>query len=87
MIVKRFGCTAIHNKALYKCIIHSFIIRLSIFQHSLAEKLRLAVCGSFTLTFGKIWVGSGSTSRRDTLPTTAWAPVPTSGMPRTNTLR
>ncbi len=26
MIVKRFGCTAIHNKALYKCIIHSFII-------------------------------------------------------------
>ncbi len=25
MIVKRFGCTAIHNKALYKCLIHSFI--------------------------------------------------------------
>ncbi len=25
MIVKRFGCMAIHNKALYKCIIHSFI--------------------------------------------------------------
>ncbi len=25
MIVKRFGCTAIHNKALYKCVIHSFI--------------------------------------------------------------
>ncbi len=25
MIVKRFGCIAIHNKALYKCIIHSFI--------------------------------------------------------------
>ncbi len=25
MIVKSFGCTAIHNKALYKCIIHSFI--------------------------------------------------------------
>ncbi len=25
MIVKRFGCTAIHNKALYKCIIHSFV--------------------------------------------------------------
>ncbi len=24
MIVKRFGCTAIHNKALYKCFIHSF---------------------------------------------------------------
>ncbi len=23
MIVKRFGCTTIHNKALYKCIIHS----------------------------------------------------------------
>ncbi len=26
MIVKRFGCTAIYNKALYKCIVHSFII-------------------------------------------------------------
>ncbi len=26
MIVKRFPCTAIHNKALYKCIIHSFIL-------------------------------------------------------------
>ncbi len=25
MIVKRFGCTTIHNKALYKCLIHSFI--------------------------------------------------------------
>ncbi len=25
MIVKCFGCTTIHNKALFKCIIHSFI--------------------------------------------------------------
>ncbi len=25
MFVKRFGCTTIQNKALYKCIIHSFI--------------------------------------------------------------
>ncbi len=25
IIVKRFGCTAIHNVALYKCIIHSYI--------------------------------------------------------------
>ncbi len=24
MVLKRFGCTTIHNKALYKCIIHSF---------------------------------------------------------------
>ncbi len=24
MLVKRCGCTAIHNKALYKCFIHSF---------------------------------------------------------------
>ncbi len=30
MIVKRFGCMAIHNKALYKCIIHSFIHSRSI---------------------------------------------------------
>ncbi len=25
MIAKRFGCTTIHNKALYKCFIHSFM--------------------------------------------------------------
>jgi len=25
MIVKCFGCTAVHMKALYKCLIHSFI--------------------------------------------------------------
>lgn len=25
MIVKHFGCTAIHNKALYKCLVHSLI--------------------------------------------------------------
>ncbi len=31
MIVKHFGCTAIHNKALYKCIIHSFTISLEKF--------------------------------------------------------
>ncbi len=28
MIVTRFGCTAIHNKALYKCIIHSFKVQI-----------------------------------------------------------
>ncbi len=28
MIVKRFGCTAINNKALYECIIHSLIITI-----------------------------------------------------------
>ncbi len=32
MNVKRFGCTAIHNKALYKCIIHSFIQCNTIFM-------------------------------------------------------
>ncbi len=26
MIVKCFGCTTIHNKALYKCIIHSYFL-------------------------------------------------------------
>ncbi len=29
MIVKCFGCTTIHNKALYKCTIHSFKIHLT----------------------------------------------------------
>ncbi len=31
MIVKCFGCTAIHNKKLHKCIIHSFINCLFLF--------------------------------------------------------
>ncbi len=34
MIVKHFGCTAIHNKALYKCIIHSFIFRMQRYDSS-----------------------------------------------------
>ncbi len=29
MIVKRFRCTVIHNKALYKCIIHSRVLKWS----------------------------------------------------------
>ncbi len=33
MIVKRFGCTAVHNKALYKCFIHSML-------HSFIKKAR-----------------------------------------------
>ncbi len=37
MIVKRFGCTTIHNKELYKCLIHSFI-------HSYCPENRSAVC-------------------------------------------
>ncbi len=31
MIVKRFGCTTIHNKVLYECILHSFIYGLNFF--------------------------------------------------------
>ncbi len=30
VIVESFGCTAIHNKVLYKCIIHSFYFSLII---------------------------------------------------------
>ncbi len=40
MIVKRFGCTAIHNKALYKCIIHSFI-QYNLAVSTLGERLTL----------------------------------------------
>ncbi len=37
MIVKRFGCTTIHNKALYKCIIHSFIHSFKCIIHSFIQ--------------------------------------------------
>jgi len=48
MIVKRFGCTTIHNKALYKCIIHSFI-------HS--EKVYMCgKCIVCTVDIGNFWV-------------------------------
>ncbi len=41
MIVKHFGCTAIHNKALYKCIIHSFIHYLEIVHSPSADDVAL----------------------------------------------
>ncbi len=31
MIIKRFGCAAIHNKALYKCIIHSVVHEVNVY--------------------------------------------------------
>ncbi len=37
MIVKCFGCTTIHNKALYKCIIHSFSFSLSWFSEQFTQ--------------------------------------------------
>ncbi len=47
MIVKRFGCTTIHNKALYKCLIHSFIpeqerfVKTITFLHKRVSKLQV----------------------------------------------
>ncbi len=41
MIVKRFGCTAIHNKALYKCIIHSFINALNFMRAAIGSHCKL----------------------------------------------
>ncbi len=38
MIVKHFGCTTIHNKALYKCIIHSFINSTEATVHMASSK-------------------------------------------------
>ncbi len=38
MIVKRFGCTTIHNKALYKCFIHSFIQNITVLLEVLGSK-------------------------------------------------
>ncbi len=34
-IVKCFGCTTIHNKALYKCIIHSYVYSLNTLTYSI----------------------------------------------------
>lgn len=53
----------------------------------LLEKQRPAACGHSSLISGRILAGSGSTSLKDTLPTTAWAPAHTSGMLKTNTHR
>ncbi len=54
MIVKRFGCTAIHNKALYKCIIHSFIHTYTRYKNSSSQDLKgivhpkMKILSSFT---------------------------------------
>ncbi len=47
MTVKCFGCTAIHNKALYKCIIHhSFIyIYIYIYIYMYTHTHSLFYCG------------------------------------------
>uniref|UniRef100_A0A9L0SUJ0 Transforming growth factor beta 1 n=1 Tax=Equus caballus TaxID=9796 RepID=A0A9L0SUJ0_HORSE len=44
-----------------------------------APQRRTAAYGSCTLTFARIWAGSGSTSPRATTPTSAWGPAPTFG--------
>lgn len=44
-----------------------------------APQRRTAVYGSCTLTLGRTWVGSGSTSPRATMPTSVWGPAPTFG--------
>uniref|UniRef100_A0A9R8MXL0 Transforming growth factor beta 1 n=1 Tax=Equus caballus TaxID=9796 RepID=A0A9R8MXL0_HORSE len=46
---------------------------------SAAPQRRTAAYGSCTLTFARIWAGSGSTSPRATTPTSAWGPAPTFG--------
>ncbi len=42
IIVKRFGCIAMHNKALYKCFIHSFIQYVD-HVHSVSPHIQLSV--------------------------------------------
>lgn len=64
---------------------HSFKKPFSVFLGIVRQTP--AVWGAYTLTLGKIWAGSGSTSQQATTPITAWAPAPTSGMPKTNILR
>ncbi len=58
MTVKHFGCTTIHNKALYKCIIHSFIhdechyaVRQTLLVSKPRECLKLFTCELGVLGF------------------------------------
>ncbi len=43
MIEKCFGCTTINNKALYKCIIHSFIVYRKSEYKGCNESLQISV--------------------------------------------
>ncbi len=47
MIIKRFGCTAIHNKALYKCIIHSLIQTKKSWCHLWCHAVIWALCAEY----------------------------------------
>ncbi len=51
MIVKRFGCTAIHNKALYKCLIHSFLCIFSQIEFCICKSL--CICLKVKFFFAK----------------------------------
>ncbi len=61
MIVKRFGCTTIHNKALYKSIIHSFIQTKA--PTKPAHDLEVNRC-FMRLKFTRGWISSGLSSTR-----------------------
>ncbi len=44
MIVKRFGCMAIHNKALYKCIIHSVLSQCNTYYSEKSIQRFFLIC-------------------------------------------
>jgi len=48
MIVKHFGCTEVHMKALYKCLIYSFIYLVLYFTLLLQNKYGLATTNRYT---------------------------------------
>ncbi len=63
MIVKRFGCTTIHNKVLYKCIIHSFIVCLegiTQFEHYTLNKTVFKKCSSLIHSLGHRSLGQNT---------------------------
>ena len=84
IVTAALDLTLVSNR-LWICSVSPSHLALPGFSH--AARRRPAVCGACTSTSGKIWAGSGSTSRRATTPTTAWDPAPTSGMLKTNILR
>ncbi len=77
MIIKHFGCTAIHNEAQYKCLIHSFYLYIFseilglIYEANVRTKNGRTVVSMQNLEFINIDVSGGY----DQISRQVWAQV------------